>query len=953
MVREGRMLMLCGVVLMLVFSSALFAGEMGIRSEGGIIFIENASARYVVSPDAKSLSFFDKINGREYLDKSRTNNFTTLLRKGTSIPAASVLYERGQLIVRFNPDWTVVKVNVQVWENYFVFEVVEANNPDFDELQFCDLPLTISEIVGTSPTICRNQTFGVSLQALNYFTHCRVAESLPVRLLGSAYPEFNYKGTKLAVLAGPSDKLLTLLGKLELEQGLPHATLGGVWGKISPDAKKSYLFVDYTEANVDKAIEYAHKGGFGYLNMYLDTWATTCGKYKINLENYPRGFESVEATVAKIHAAGLKAGAHTMSGSIYKSDEYVTPIPDPRLAKDGKRILAAHIGTDDTFIPVTESPDGLPLESSYISRGGMDLQIGNELITYSGFSTAKPYGFTGCKRGTHGTYVASHKKDDTVYHMAERYNWYMVDSKSSMADEIAGNIAGAINRCGFDWIYFDGSESLAAQGPYWFYVGKVLAAICERFNREVMVQSSGLITNYNWHHYSRKGTVDWVWLDQKRFVDQYTENDVRIWRNQNLMPIEFGWFGYFLNSDRGESTVPDEVEYVLAKCLGYDASWSFETDMETLAGHGRTDEILEMSKNYETARLRGYFADAVKKQLQKKNSDFKMEREGERGWTISPIQYGPEKYVRRNDGNNNKWNYVNPYSAQPFKVRLKPRPEPAAYDDAGNIVIVSPDDVSRLTPSSANSQLTLHASISREQVKTGDTSIKLSAANTSGQTSAWAAQTLHYDKPINLSTHHPIGFWIYGNATGGALVIQLQNPSSVYSYNHVVDLNFTGWKYVEFLQQTGMDVTNYNIPGHYSIGLRGANYNEIQHVVLCVTNIPPKASATCYISPVKMLKECESAVSNPGFIVNGQKITFPVSLRMNDYLEFWGSGKATVFDPNGHIISEVASAGDVPILGAGSNEIEYLCNTVSGQATGGKKIHSRVTIISKGEPLRE
>jgi len=107
----------------------------------------------------------------------------------------------------------------------------------------------------------------------------------------------------------------------------------------------------------------------------------------------------------------------------------VTPIPDKRLAKDGERILAADIGPNDDFIPTTESPSGLPLESSYISSGGMDLQIGDELITYSGYSSTKPYGFTGCKRGAHGTYVASHKNRDTIYHMAERYNWYMVGGK--------------------------------------------------------------------------------------------------------------------------------------------------------------------------------------------------------------------------------------------------------------------------------------------------------------------------------------------------------------------------------------------------------------------------------------------------------------------------------------------------------------------------------------------
>ena len=69
------------------------------------------------------------------------------------------------------------------------------------------------------------------------------------------------------------------------------------------------------------------------------------------------------AAVAKIKAAGLKAGCHTMSGNIVKTDAYVTPVPDPRLAKTagGTRTLASAIGAADTWISLLESPAGLPV----------------------------------------------------------------------------------------------------------------------------------------------------------------------------------------------------------------------------------------------------------------------------------------------------------------------------------------------------------------------------------------------------------------------------------------------------------------------------------------------------------------------------------------------------------------------------------------------------------------
>ena len=934
-------------LLVLIFSRTLAAAELGIRNEEGTIVIENRSVRYVISQDGKSQSFFDELGKKECIDATRPHSFMTLKRKDKTFYSSSVLYNQGQLIVRFDPDWTVIKLNVGVWENYFVFEVAWTNSNDFDELIFCDLPLVIRENIGGSLNICSNGTFSVALEALNYFTYCRFGESNPIRLIGSAYPEFDHIGTKLAVVTGTPDKMLEIIDRLEQEQGLPHPTLDNVWSKVSKDAEKSYLFVDYTEKNVDKAIEYAKKGGFKYLCMYLDTWAKTCGKYKINVENYPQGFESVTKTVDKIHDAGLKAGAHTMSGSIYKFDEYVTPVPDKRLAKDGERILAADIGPNDDFIPTTESPSGLPLESSYISSGGMDLQIGDELITYSGYSSTKPYGFTGCKRGAHGTYVASHKNRDAVYHMAERYNWYMVGGKTSMVEEVASSVADVINRCGFDWVYFDGSEALAGQGPYWYYVGKVITAICNRFNREVMVQGSSM-PHFNWHHYSRGGQIDWVWQDQKRFVDWYTANSAQDLKFNNLMPIEFGWYGFFIDSPSGESSAPDEIEHLLSKCLAYDAAWSFETNLETLDKHGRTNEILEISRNYETARLNGYFSENVKKKLREKNMDFKLESDGKKGWTISPIIYGPDKHVRLMDGKDNKWSYTNPYSSQPLKVRIKARPDPAAYDNSDNIVLLDARNVPQLKSSSANPLFSCDVSPSKEQGKFGQASIKLSCNNTSGQMSNWTAQTLDFEAPLDLNAHHPIGVWVYGNSSGGALVIQLQDPLAVYTYNHIIKLDFNGWKYCEFLSPNGMETLKYSIPGYSQMGLRGYNYEKIAHVALCLTNIPPQTKVECYISTIKALREYPSTVSNPGLSVNGKKIVFPTTLDTNHYLEFWGTGKAKVFDPNGHTIKEIDPVGSIPTLTSGSNEIQSFCDT------GGKShINTRVTVITKGAPLKD
>ncbi len=51
-------------------------------------------------------------------------------------------------------------------------------------------------------------------------------------------------------------------------------------------------------------------------------------------------------------------------------------------------------------------------------------------------------------------------------------------------------MAGVINRCGFDMIYFDGGELNSADGPIWYWVGQQ-SQIWESAKRELLVQGSG------------------------------------------------------------------------------------------------------------------------------------------------------------------------------------------------------------------------------------------------------------------------------------------------------------------------------------------------------------------------------------------------------------------------------------------------------------------------------
>ena len=79
--------------------------------------------------------------------------------------------------------------------------------------------------------------------SVNVITDSRTIRTEPAIFRSSCYPDIGIVGAKAGIITGPSDEILTIIGEMEIEQGMPHPILEGEWGKISKEAKKSYLFL--------------------------------------------------------------------------------------------------------------------------------------------------------------------------------------------------------------------------------------------------------------------------------------------------------------------------------------------------------------------------------------------------------------------------------------------------------------------------------------------------------------------------------------------------------------------------------------------------------------------------------------------------------------------------------------------------------------------------------------
>lgn len=150
------------------------------------------------------------------------------------------------------------------------------------------------------------------------------------------------------------------------------------------------------------------------------------------------GLGGLISILSQLRAHGLRAGLHTMSGNIAFTDRYVTPIPDPRLAKSSTRhFLALALSASASSITVNTSTASMPPTGA--------LQIGNEIVTYSGIKSAAPFGLTGLVRGAYNTTVSSYPVGTLVARLLETGLGFLPDPHSDLLDEIAANIA-----CVFD-----------------------------------------------------------------------------------------------------------------------------------------------------------------------------------------------------------------------------------------------------------------------------------------------------------------------------------------------------------------------------------------------------------------------------------------------------------------------------------------------------------------------
>ncbi|OGV70078.1 MAG: hypothetical protein A3K19_27615 [Lentisphaerae bacterium RIFOXYB12_FULL_65_16] len=914
----------------------------------GPVTLENDLLRIRLSGRGMVEEFSSRQNGANLVTQGSPVPMFQAVRAGATIAVWDIERKGDILEVRFCDPTVTVSLKIETHPHYIALAVQQVSVPDLEWLQLANLRLQITENVGTLINAAWDKQFGACVLACNDRTHSYGADGARAALCAKAYKEFGFEGAKIAIIGTPTDtpdptsKLLDIIEEVELDQGLPHPTINGVWIKRAPERFTSFLMAFGGNARtIDQVIELA-KGGFGAVELV--SWWESTPTYNVNPSMFPGGLPGLTMCADKIHAAGMQVGLHVMQGmvgwgGIGMRDPHVVPKADPRLLRDRFATLAAAIDAKATEIKVKDGTAGWP------DKG--DLFIDGEVVRYAERTET---GFAKCARGFHGTTVAAHPEGTQVSHIVNCFDmWgsviYAPDIKTDLVEEIADNIARVFNETGADMTYFDSGEELACQQPAWHNQGYFALNVMKRVKKPFVLEGNAIYSHLAWHVISRGGPYyDPVDFGHRDFSLRCKSQHPAYWA-KNLLTGDVGWFHARPHSPAYDAVTPDEVMLLSLKALGHKAPLSFQVHDGTFYANKRLPEMLEIIRIGDALKRAQYFSEDVCVELVKPLAEHVLEQAPNGEWGVRPHQFGPARLLTAQSTGGNEWRYNNPHDAQAPWVRLRARTRLAKYADKENIVLADFDQGIPFAPkATASPELVQSVEPSAEKTPDGSSAFCYRAKNNGKARSGWCQLAMEFPALLNLSNNRRMGIWVRSEGKGGILNVQFAQGFGF--QDHYIPLDFTGWAYRELDPPEDSRFWSYRWPYDF-IPLMSWHFSpgSVKGVNLYYNDLPPETEVTCLIGRIEALREQPLPLESPTLDVAGQKLVFPVTLKPDEYVEMDWTGACRHFEPNGGLLAEVKPQGQLR-LAQGENVVRLSCAAADAAAP-----RAEVTLAVKGAPL--
>lgn len=694
------------------------------------------TADFRITIDAKGFvtSLYDKSNEKEYIPRNLTAPLLAIRSNGNYINPSRAIQNGNTLRLSFGKNGTA-DIQAEAKTDYIRFELKAMEYPDEIELVvWGPFPTTIHESIGESVGVVKDPHFAVGIQALNVKTlggypseESDIEPSFDIFQTGSlediseeartkkqyrgqtakatdfgsilqaytrnraktreisnwdhphyvapSYEDGGVIGSAIALFGGPPEDALSTIGKIELAEGLPHPLIDGVWAKISPQATASYLILNFDGENLDNAIKLTKKAGLRYLyhGDPFETW----GHFRLKEKAFPQQHKSLKNYVSRAEAQGVELGIHTLSGFITTNDPYVTPIPDPRLAKVGQSTLTSDITADSEEIPIESALFFNQMKNNTLKA----VTIGNEIIRYQSVSSQAPWKLIGCVRGAYGTQATAHKKGEIIGKLMDHpYNVFLPDA--ALAEEIAINLADLFNETGLKQISFDGLEGVWSTGMGQYARALFTKTWYDHLDpalKENVINDASNPSHFNWHINTRYNWGEPWYAGFRESQTQYRLMNQDFY-HRNLLPAMLGWFSM------SPQTSIEDTEWLLARAAGFDAGFAFSVNFDAVSQNGQADSIFHAIKHWESARMARAFSAAQKSRMKDINNEFHLQPISRGKWLLYPYSVQRHEHARkiRQPGEpvNSEIEFKNPFEAQVPIIIVNFIPDPNGGDAA-------------------------------------------------------------------------------------------------------------------------------------------------------------------------------------------------------------------------------------------------------------------------------
>ncbi|MFA6930431.1 MAG: hypothetical protein WCT05_08895 [Lentisphaeria bacterium] len=940
------------------------------------IRIENNDCQWLISEAGKNLCFLDKIQGVDWALLNPPSSCAYVIKQGWRAEACQASFAGGKLSLDFAGQAGKAVLAVESHDGYFVFTVLSTEG-DFDELAFLNIPTRLKAQA--------DEPFSASVIALSLQANVEELPGPQTHLWSAAYRRFGFAGAQSGLVTAPFSEMREVMKRMVGNApGVPHSPLCGPWALDAELPRRSNVFGCPSENNVQDWIGFCQQLGITAIEF---SGAIDYGSYLPDPKVYPRGYASIKAVTDKLHDAGIIAGLHTMSFSIAKNCSWVTPIPDPRLAKERAYTLADDLSAEATEILLQEDPSELPELINYFIRRSMTLQIDDELIVFKGIRKAAPYAVLECQRGVHSTKAVAHRKGALAHHLKECWGCFAPDGDSTLYSEVAGRIAKCLTDCGFDFCYLDGLDGahiIGGEEARWYYSAKFTFEVFKHLNGKPMMMEMATFHHHLWYVRSRMQAWDHCVRGHKKFTDLHVDSNDQARRM--FLPLHLGWVGLFpwCNSEQ-EPTYWDDVEYMWSKALATDANFTLQCiTPESLQQGSWLKDLAPSIKTYEELRQKGKVSNKIKAKLKELGKEYQLQQDPDGHWGFRPFQSTRHK-IEAIDGQSNRWTYQNRFAKQPLSFRITALHSVAGYDSPEALTLVDFQQPGQFADPGATSNILNSGKIYQYPSSAPGVSSTVSPASQDGparlcgrwngnnkdsldpvHTSApddryslldhfereyrlhqasWSSLVHYFPKSLDLSSRQALGVWIKGDGKGELANLILNSRS--YGENHLqhyIPINFTGWRYFELVEPEWERLDDYSWPFErcqYGIYRSTSNFANTRGLFLWYNNIPAGDSVECLISPIKALPLLKQKIINPSLHLNGQFVSFPVEIEPGQYLECKTLDDCKLFDRNGDFLAKITPSNPLPILQNGANELTFDCASVPARPRAWVQIFSK------------